>query len=332
MFGGLMNSKYFFGNVNRASDWYNLKEAVLLTVVMVVASLEGCTGATTFPTVARPNDTVSVMVGGSETARKNTVAVTLTDANNVWDLQELGLVRSVFNLRPDYRANGMHYSSNFFDVENAWNKGHEPVQTVLVFDVPDGVAVGQAELNVTLNATDDSSGVASPFVIPIEIISGTGSSTNFLRQNFNGVPEPVNFSELEAAPSAKISFGKGGLGNNGNLTVGAASVTVSFDPNVVNGNDLNVVSSASTVRGTSNDPTASFGDKQVSMFWHQDGTKVYINVIAPEGVASRYIQLYIVHPRTVVGNPAFHIDSATFYDINGGEVFYSGIPVLSYNP
>jgi len=70
----------------------------------------------------------------------------------------------------------------------------------------------------------------------------------------------------------------------------------------------------------------------VNMFWRQDGTKMYISVVAPEGVASRYIQLYIVHPRTVVGNPAFNIDSATFYDINGNEVIYSGIPVLSYNP
>ena len=73
--------------------------------------LSACTSVNTFPNIARPGDTVSFMVAGSAQTKKQNVMVQLTDANNqVFDLQSLGLVRSVFNLRPEGRAVGMHYS------------------------------------------------------------------------------------------------------------------------------------------------------------------------------------------------------------------------------
>ncbi len=83
--------------------------------------LAGCSSTTTFPKIARAGDTVSFMVGGSAETRKQNVTVQLTDANNqVFDLQALGLVRSVFNLRPEGRAVGMHYS-NYLESYISWS-------------------------------------------------------------------------------------------------------------------------------------------------------------------------------------------------------------------
>ena len=71
-------------------------------LIAIIGMLQACTAVNTFPTIARQGDTVSIMVGGSEEVRKDTISATLTDSNDVaWDLQLLGNIRSVFNLRTD---------------------------------------------------------------------------------------------------------------------------------------------------------------------------------------------------------------------------------------
>ena len=73
-----------------------------LMLLGFLVSLGGCTAVNTFPMAARPGDTISVMVGGSEQVRKGSISAILTDAaGGQYDLQALGLVRSVFNLRAD---------------------------------------------------------------------------------------------------------------------------------------------------------------------------------------------------------------------------------------
>ncbi len=82
--------------------------------------LSACTSVNTFPNIARPGDTVSFMVGGSALAKKENVSVILTDSGGqVFDLQALGRVRSVFNLRADGRAVGTHYSP-YLDSYISW--------------------------------------------------------------------------------------------------------------------------------------------------------------------------------------------------------------------
>jgi len=308
------------------------KASLLLFVILL---FQGCAAVNTFPTIARPGDTVSVMVGGSESARKNTIDVSLTDSSStVWDLKALGLVRSVFNLRPDGRAYGLHYSS-YFDIENSWNKGHEPTQTVMVIDVPVGAALGSATLNVNLNTSDDSSGVVQPFTMSLEIVNVPGlpgASDNFLRQNFDGINEAVSFSDLEPAPYAKISFGEGGLSGFSATqggTLGAAELVVDFDETVVNGDDLDVYVAESTQKGTAF-ATGPFGDHQRMVSWRHDGTQLFINIIAPKGIEDRYLQVYVVHPRGLPGDPGLNLVSTTGYDLNGSTI--TTVPQFSYFP
>ena len=285
--------------------------------------LSGCTSVNTFPNIARPGDTVSFMVGGSAQARKENISVALTDAGGqVFDLQALGMVRSVFNLRADGRAVGQHYGS-YFDRYVSWGFGHEPLQTVMVTDLPGSAVPGPASLTVAFNGiTDNSSGVSSPFTVSLEIIPGSGAPEQFIRHALNA-NSPVDFAQLETAPNAQISFGFN------NTPVGAAALVIDFDETAVNPDDLNLYVPESTVRGNYSDPGA-FGMTQRMVYWHQDGQNLYVDIIAPQGIDPRFLQFYIVHPQGLAGSPAFSILSAQVYGTDGNPIDVT--PVLTYSP
>ena len=299
-------------------------KGLVVAMLAMLAVLPACTGVNTFPTVARAGDTVSVMIGGSELARKETVSVTLTDAaSQTWDLKSLGLVRSVFNLRTEGTAYGMHYSP-YLNVYMPWFSGHEPLQTVLVTDLPSNVTPGQAALTVTLNATDNSSGAGDPFVVKLDVISGTGSSDQFLRKQTGVGTVPVDFTQMESAPHAKISFASAS-----GLIIGAASLTLSFNSTVLNGNDINVYCPESTVRGSVTS-TGAFGKTQRMVYWRQSGQNLYLDVIAPQGIDGTYLKLYIIHPRGLTAAPNFTLTSASVYGTDGLPIVTQ--PTLQYFP
>ena len=123
-----------------------------------------------------------------------------------------------------------------------WKEGHEPVQTVMVFDIPDSAAIATASLSINLNVSDDSSGIIQPATVSMEIVDKPGlpgASDNFFRQNFNSEAPPVNFADLEPAPHAKISSGDRTF-NATSVNLGAAEIVIDFDENIVNGDDINV--------------------------------------------------------------------------------------------
>jgi len=295
---------------------------LLVLYIFGVLVIQGCTAVASFPTVARAGDTVSVMVGGTERARKETISVTLTDVNSQdWDLQALGSVRSVFNLRADGRAEGSHYSS-YLDSFISWSEGHEPVQTVLVVNIPAGVPAGDAYLTVNPFVNDDSSGITSPYTINVEIIPGIGSNDDLLRQNASGPNLAVDFTKLEPAPHAKIDFGI-----TDGVTIGAVSLVVDFDESVVSPDDINVYFPESNVRG-SFVSTGSFGETQRMIYWRQDGQQLYIDVVAPQGIKQAYLMMYLMHPRGLSASPNFNIISSKIYDVNGSEITL--VPTLEY--
>ncbi len=295
--------------------------AMALLLLGWLIGLGGCTAVNTFPMAARSGDTISVMIGGSELARKETIGAVLTDASGgQHDLQALGLVRSVFNLRPDGRAEGLHYS-DYLDTYISWFFGHEPVQTVLVADLPTGLPPGIATLAVNLNASDNSSGIGDPARIKLEVLSGAGAADSFLRKTTQG-PTPADLLALEPAPYAKLTFPAGAI-------IGAADLVIDVDQSAVNLDDLNVYVPESTVRGSVGDPGA-FGDKQRMVYWHHDTNRLYIDIVAPQGIDGRFLMLYVMHPRDLPASPNFALNSATVYDLNGQP--QSIQPVLTYMP
>jgi hypothetical protein len=300
-----------------------VNKALLVGTLVMLAVLSACTGVNTFPMTARAGDTVSVMVGGTEQARKETISASLKDAyGQTWDLKSLGLVRSVFNLRMDGRASGLHYSS-YLDLNISWLLGHEPLQTVMVADIPSGAAPGPAALTISLNTTDNSSGAADPFTVKMDIISGTGRSDTFLRQDGSVNGSPADLSKLEPAPHAKIVFG------SGSTSIGAASLVIDFDETVLNSNDINVYVPEATVRDPYATPSA-FGETQRMVYWRQDGLRLYVDVVAPQGISSRYLQVFVIHPKGLSRSPNFSLVSTKVYDVNGNAMTLQ--PVLQYHP
>jgi hypothetical protein len=297
-----------------------VNKTLFVGMLTMLAVLPACTGVNTFPMIARAGDTVSIMVGGSENARKETVAVMLQDINGrTWDLKALGLVRSVFDLRMDGRAEGLHYSP-YLESDISWIIGHEPVQTVLVADLPPNVAPGKALLTISLNASDSSSGIADPFTVKLEIVPGSGNPDQFLRKDSqSGTELPAELGKLEPAPHAKISFATGSV-------IGAASLKISFNSAVLNGNDINVYAPESTVRKTG----GVFGKTQRMVYWHQDGQNLFIDVVAPQGITGKYLQLYVIHPKGLSGSPGIALTSSVVYGVDGSVI--STQPTLQYFP
>jgi len=302
-----------------------LKSSLFLGLFILLPFIHGCAGVNTFPTVARAGDTISVMIGGTERARKATTSVILTDSNGVdWDLQELGLVRSVFNLRADARSKGMNYTS-YLSAYFPWSKGHEPLQTILVADIPIEVAFGYASLSVNHYRGDDSSGLFLPYTMSIEILPGLGNQDKFNRKDSLYGQLPVSFTSLEPAPHAKISFGI-----NDGIVLGASSLVIDFDENVVNPGDINVYVPESTVRGNFSS-SGDFGKTQRMVYWRQDGQQLFIDVVAPQGIKQDFLKLYLIHPSGLSGSPNFIITSGSkVYDVNGEEILL--IPTLEYFP
>jgi hypothetical protein len=300
-----------------------MKFNIKLIILAGLLFLAGCTAVNTFPTIARPGDTVSIMVGGSAKARKANLSAVLTDARgNVFDLQQLGLVRSVFNLRADGRAIGTHYLS-YIEAYRSWYSGHEPLQTVMVTNLPSMVAPGMATIKMSwVGVTDNSSDAGNPFYLSLEIIPGSGTPNQFLRQDAQGI-SAANLSQLETAPNAKVGFGTGAT------LIGAASLVIDFNETIVNPNDLNLYVPESTVRGSYADPGA-FGKTQRMVYWHQDGHNLYVDIVAPQGIDPRYLQFYVVHPQGLAGSPAFSILSAQVYGTDGYPIGVT--PVLTYSP
>ena len=122
-----------------------------IIIILSLLMLQACASVNTFPTLARAGSTVSVLVGGSDDARKETTAVTLTDINGgIWDLKAMGLVRSLFNVQMDNKSVGKNYSS-FLDTFTPWSYGHEQLQSVLITDLPPSLPVGAAKIEINTN-------------------------------------------------------------------------------------------------------------------------------------------------------------------------------------
>lgn len=297
----------------------------LLSAIALCAGtvLSGCVSLNTFPTIARAGDTVSVMIGGSEKAIKSDVSAIFTDASGqVWDLQTLGLVRSVFNLRTDGRAYGLHYSS-YLEKSWSWTYGHEPLQTVLVTDLPTGVAPGMGSLLISfINISDNSGGAGNPVKINLEIIPGVGMLSQFTYRHAIYGNVPADFTKLEPAPHAKVKF-------PGSTSIGAASLVIGFNNTVLNPKDLNIYVPESTVSGSYSNPD-DFGKTQRMVYWRQDGAKLYVDIIAPQGINPRYLQFFVVHPRGLLGSPALSILSAQVYGTDGNAIAVT--PTLTYSP
>ena len=304
-----------------------LKLINVLICLIMFTLLQACSSVNSFPSIARAGSTVSVLIGGSEKARKETVDVTLIDVNGVyWDLKALGLVRSVFNIQMDSKSVGQNYSS-YIDLFTSWAYGHELLQTVLVTDLPSNLPVGIAEIQINTNVDDNTALLSSGVLtINIEIVEGVGVSDSFAYKSSLGESLNADFARLEPAPYAKIDFGDY---DDFAVLVGAVSLEIDFDEAVVNPDDININVPKSYVRGDMLG-TGKFTDKQRMVNWRHDGQKIFVDIIAPQGINPGYLQTFIIYPPGLASSPDITIAKADVYTVDGTSMGL--IPSINYFP
>ena len=103
-----------------------------------------------------------------------------------------------------------------------------------------------------------------------------------------------------------------------------------FDGTVVNGDDLDVyVADTTTQRGTIFQ-SGPFGQNQRMVYWRRNGNQLLITVLAPKGIEDKFLQIYVVHPRGLAGDPALSLASTTAYDLDGNLI--TATPLFTYFP
>ncbi|MCW9048307.1 MAG: hypothetical protein OQK46_09550 [Gammaproteobacteria bacterium] len=298
-----------------------------LIFLIMFALLQACSSVNSFPSLARAGSSVSLLIGGSEKARKDTIEVALIDANGVyWDLKAMGLVRSVFNIQMDAKSVGNNYSS-YIDLFTSWAYGHELLQTVLVADLPVNLPVGVAEIIINTNVDDNTALLSAGIIsVKIEIIEGAGAPDDFAYKSSLGDSLNADFSRLEPAPYAKIDFGHY---DDFAVLIGAVSLEIDFDETVVNPDDININVPKSSVRGDMLG-AGKFTDKQRMVNWRHDGQKIFLDIIAPQGINPGYLQAFIIYPPGLALNPDIMITKADVYTVDGTSMGLT--PSINYFP
>ena len=113
------------------------------------------------------------------------------------------------------------------------------------------------------------------------------------------------------------------------LHKGLAALVVEFDEGIVRGDDLNVYVAESTQRGTITS-TGPFGEHQRMVYFKHDGSRLFITIVAPGGISDKYLQVYVMHPRGLAGDPGLSLLSSTGYDVDGNEI--TTTPRFTYHP
>ena len=123
----------------------------------------------------------------------------------------------------------------------------------------------------------------------------------------------ANFSRLEPTPYMKLDF------RVCSGTVGAPSLNIDFYELVMTPDDINIYSPESSLRGTPTE-AGGFGQTQRMLYWRHDGQNLLVDIVAPQGINPLFLQLFAMHPSTVIGNPGFALTKSEGYDVSGNII------------
>jgi hypothetical protein len=66
------------------------------------------------------------------------------------------------------------------------------------------------------------------------------------------------------------------------------------------------------------------------VYFRHDESQLFITIIAPGGINDKYLQVYVIHPRGLTGDPGLSLLSTTGYDLNGSQI--TATPQFTYFP
>ena len=296
--------------------------ACCLVLALVGILLQGCVAVQTFPTVARSGDTITLAVGSPDGMTKaNTTATFVSpDLANPVNLP----IRSIIKLRADNTS-----FVGTFDAMTSYlssQSSHAPWLTIIVIDLPTGLPVGAANINVTTLGQYNVGANVNSVPIGIEILSGTGSPNPFNYTSYGTGSEAGDLTDLESLPQVVVKPPL--VSAYGGATFVGAVIKVTA-PSHIKSTGLQIPDGY--IRVIADDMSNQNSDKQLQMFWTRSGDDYTVNFVSNGGTSyaqTRFsIVLYPSPDYEFVPGSTPMITSITYYDANGNAI--SGLPLPS---
>jgi len=284
---------------------------------ILVLILSGCTALKTFPQAARGGDTVALAVGSPDgMTRANTTAVFVSDSAPGAPVDITPGIRAIFRL----------YADEMSDVYNAGNdaqqivltSGHEPWVTIMGVDLPVGLPLGPGEVQVTTTATYPTIGShINNLPIRLEILSGTGTSSDFTYEFGMGQSQIGDLQSLEPVPHAQVTP----LFPHGTTWPSYAAVEIKMNVPTTLGTALD----QPFLRVVLDNMTVQTGSTPSLIYNHDSSEELTVILVSPDGQLKYFQPRFSIAlidnpflPVSFIGIPA--VTSVKYYDINGNQV------------
>ncbi len=299
-----------------------MKTKYLVKVISLIASifvitLSGCIGLKTFPQAARGGDTVALAVGSADgMSRANTTAIFVSDSAPNSPINLTSGIRGIFRLYGDKASSVYTVGSNTHYIIDT--SGHEPWVTIMVVDLPPGLPTGSGQVRITSTASYPTIGShINNRSISLEIIPGTGVSSDLPYEFGVGSSMPGDLTQMEALPYAQVMpiFPS----STSWPTYGAIEIK------------LHVPTSAGTALGSGNlrvlidDMSVSTASYPNTSYRHDNNQDLTVMLLSPTGKLQYYEARFSIVPRkdstTIISFTSTPtIISARYFDINGNQI------------
>jgi hypothetical protein len=303
----------------------NAMSKAMFAAVLQLIVLSGCTGVNPFPLAARGGDTITLPVGSQDGMDKSNTTVSFTSDLDATPVDLTGNIRAIFNLYAD-KTSYSYSSTTQFNDDNFRYLHHEPWQTVIALDLPNGLQLGPGKVRVQTTVPQATNALEPGYTgtypdlntvdIGLEILPGTGSPTLFRYKTlFNGTLDST-LSDLEPGRQALVRPPVADPTNQWAATFGAIEFKVAVPMTDVSG--TGIIDNTS-VRLVTQD-VSMFTDSNAHSSWYFDGSELTVMYISNTGQMYYYEPRFSVMAEKAEFNSVPMITSVRYFDVNGNEI------------
>lgn len=295
-----------------------LRITLVSTLILITIA---CTGMHSFPTAARPGETVALGLGWRHHLTRNNLTVTITDANSTQFTYNPGdpAVRAVINTYPDPISNmrvGYETGQQLVGNEPLWgtliegnitNWDSDWSQKFLLLDLPASISPGTASFNISIAL--DGGGTENLLSQSIEVLDGVGSSVANPFTNWEGFAVgPGSLQALERANHYTVSF-------SGTTLPHAIQLDLTHNPDVDHG-------------GIGRPYVADTGGDVKNIHWTDDGQNMRVIITPTRDQAITEWSDFRFYIAGEIAGLVVVPSSVQAFDINGAPVSGMNLPIV----
>ena len=308
-----------------------IRRNLVYILILISITLNGCTAYKVFPYEAKGGDTITLAVGSPDNmTRTNTSAtfISASDPGNPVDVTSN--IRAIFKLYAD-KASQVYETPGLLTGEIVRTSGHMPWVTIVAIDLPTGLPLGPAKIEISTTASYPEIGshindltantqtlVADGYIAPpiaLNILPGTGAPMEFPYEFGIGWFFTGDLTWLEPQPNAQISPPFQTDNPSGWPTYGAVEIKLTLDTDAALTDSLYRIVA---------DEMSFYTKSQRSMVAGINGNELTVMFISPQGKLQYYEPRFAIALDSgvhfsKVPSPA-SISSIKYYDINGNLV------------